>query len=126
MNATTHTLDALYAVGHRLIGQERPRDALSLFRTMLLVDARDERGWLALATCHELLAEPDKALTLYRLASTACEGKAVRCAIARARLHRSLGANDEATDAYEEAARMAEALDDDDAAALVAREAGAA
>lgn len=118
----TQTLDALYAVGHALLERDRARDAIALFRTMLLVDGRDERGWLALATCHERLDEPDKAIALCELAASACEAP-VRCAIARARLHRSLGASDAAREAYEEAARLADTRDDHELAMLVAQEA---
>jgi tetratricopeptide (TPR) repeat protein len=124
MNSIAQTLDALYAVGHKLIGQDRCREAISLFRTMLLVDARDERGWLALATCHERLDEPQKAIALCRLALSACEGKAVRCAVACARIHRALGENDEALDTYADAARLADALGDHEIAGVIAMELG--
>jgi tetratricopeptide (TPR) repeat protein len=126
MNDTTRTVDALYAVGHRLIALDRHRDALSLFRTMLVVAPQDERGWLALGACHEALDETEKALVLYSLADAACDGKALRCTIARARLHRTLGAPDEAAAAYADAARLAEAIDDEEAFALVEQERGAA
>jgi tetratricopeptide (TPR) repeat protein len=115
-------LDALYATGHALLERDRARDALALFHTMLLVDPRDERGWLALATCHEQLDEPEKAIALCELAAGACEAP-VRCAIARARLHRSLGATDAAREAYGEAARLAEAGDDRELTTLIAEEA---
>jgi tetratricopeptide (TPR) repeat protein len=125
MNTTTQTQDALYLVGHRLIGLQRYRDALSVFRTMLLVNPRDERGWLALATCHQELDEPEKAITICHLAEVACENKAVRCTIARARIHRSLGSFEEAAEAYAQASRVADALDDRDAAIVIASEGGA-
>lgn len=124
MNPNAQTLDALYAVGHRLVAQDRARDAISLFRTMLLVDARDERGWLALATCHEKLDEPEKAIALCLLASSACEGKALRCAVARARLLNAIGEQEESRLAYVDAARMAESLADDEMVALIALEGG--
>ncbi|MBX3259409.1 MAG: tetratricopeptide repeat protein [Labilithrix sp.] len=123
MEATARTLEALYAAGHRLAGQDRHRDALSLFHAMLLVDPRDERGWLALASCHQELDEPEKAIALCELASSACEGKALRCAVALARLHKARGADDEAAAAYEGAARVAELLDEPEMAALIAQEA---
>lgn len=124
MNAASQTLEALYSAGHWLVGQDRHREAVSLFRTMLLVDARDERGWLALAACHENLDEPEKAIALCELAVSACEGKAVRCTIARARLvatHRSI---DEAREVYEEAARLAETLGETELGELIAQEGG--
>ena len=119
MNPTTQTLDALYATGHWLMSQDRHRDALSLFRTMLLVDARDERGWLALVACHEELDETEKAIALCRLVGSA------RCTIARARLHRAAGDRYDANEAYDEALRLAEAMNDDDLAALITAEARA-
>lgn len=124
MNSNAQTLDALYAVGHGLMGQDRHHEALSLFRTMLLVDAHDERGWLALATCHEQLDELEKALALCDLAMRACEG-AVRVAIARARLFRALGAADEARQAYAEAAELAAEADTQELASLIQTERGA-
>jgi len=125
MSYTTQTLDALYSTGHWLLAQERHRDALSVFRTMLLVDARDERGWLGLATCHEKLEEMAKAIELCRLAVSACAPNAVRVAIARARMHRALGAHDDARDAYEEALALADAANEDELAAMISQEAPA-
>jgi tetratricopeptide (TPR) repeat protein len=125
MNPSLQTLDALYAAGHWLMQQDRHRDALSLFRTMMLVDARDERGWLGLAICHEKLDELEKAIELCRLAVSACGPHAVRCTIARARLHRAAGDQDEAAEAYEAALRAAEELNDSDLESLVQNEARA-
>ncbi len=122
MDANARTVEALYAVGHRLISDDRPRDAIALFRTMLLVDARDERGWLGLATCHEALDELEKALALCELAASACESPA-RVTLARARLHARLGAHIEAREAYAEAARLAYENGDREIATLVAEEA---
>jgi tetratricopeptide (TPR) repeat protein len=110
MTATGETLEALYSAGHWLIEQERATDAVSLFRTMLLVDPRDERGWLGLGACHEKLDEPEKAIALYRLAASACDAP-VRCTIARARLHEFLGDIGDAAEAYEEAARLSNGHD---------------
>lgn len=122
MNPNAQTLDALYAAGHWLMQQGRHRDALSLFRTMMLVDARDERGWLALAICHETLDEVGKAIALCRLAVSACGPHAVRCTLARARIHRANGDHAEAVEAYEEALRSAEVLDDAELEALIENE----
>jgi tetratricopeptide (TPR) repeat protein len=123
MNTTKQTLDALYATGHWLMQQNRHRDALSLFRTMMLVDGRDERGWLALAICHEELDEIEKAIELCRLAVSACGPRAVRCSIARARFSRAQGDYAQATDAYEEALRLAEASGDAELETLIQSEA---
>jgi tetratricopeptide (TPR) repeat protein len=125
MNTTAQTLDALYATGHWLMQQDRHRDALSLFRTMMLVDARDERGWLALAICHEKLDEIEKAIELCRLAVSACGPHAVRCTIARARLSRASGDHADAVEAYEQALRFAEALNDGELEELIESEARA-
>lgn len=119
MSPTTQTLDSLYATGHWLMSQDRERDALALFRTMLLVDARDERGWLALVACHEKLDEIEKAIALCRIVGSA------KCTIARARLHRAAGDRYDATEAYEEALRLAEAMNDDDLVELITTEARA-
>jgi tetratricopeptide (TPR) repeat protein len=120
MNPVSQTLDALYATGHWLVAQGRHRDALDVFRTMLYVDGADERGWLALATCHAELDEHDKAIALCRLAPQACERGAVRCTIARARFHRCLGDADDARDAFEAAACLADG--DEELEALVSQE----
>lgn len=122
MDANARTIEALYAVGHRLISEDRPRDAIALFRTMLLVDPRDERGWLGLATCHEMQDELEKALALCELATSTCESPA-RITLARARIHLRLGARFEAREAYAEAARLACESGDRELAELVAREA---
>lgn len=120
----SNTLEALYSVGHRLLEHDRPREAISVFRTMLLVEPSDERGWLALGTCHTSLDEPAKALAIFQLAEDACE-VAVRCTIARARLLRSLGAHDEAFEAYEGAAERARLCGDDELETLALTERGA-
>jgi hypothetical protein len=124
VNPALHALDTLYATGHWLVCAGRHRDALSLFRTMLLVDARDERGWLGLALSHEALDEHEKAIVLCKLAANACEGGAIRCTIARARMQRLLGADAEACDAYREAARLADEATDHELASMIAEEGG--
>lgn len=126
MSDTTATMNVLYSVGYRLLDLERHHDAISLFRTMLIVDPGDERGWLALAACHEALDETEKAIAIYRLAESACGGRALRCMIARARVQRRLGAVDEATLTYEHALLLTEAHHDDDARDLIESELGAA
>jgi len=115
------TADALYGAGHWLLEQERHEDAKHVFRTMLVLAASDERGWLALGACHEGTHELEKAAQLYALAALAC-GTALRCGVARARVLRTLGRNDEAADAYEKAADLAADADDGDLAAIVAAE----
>jgi hypothetical protein len=122
MKTTLQAVDTLYATGHWLVSQDRHRDAISVFRTMLLFAARDERGWLGLVTCHDALGENDKALSLSRIAASVCDGGAIRCTIARSRIHRTQGDEDAATDARREAERLAEALGDDDLRGVIASE----
>jgi cytochrome c-type biogenesis protein CcmH/NrfG len=120
--STTETLEALYGVAHWLVMQERHADALSVFRTMLLLEGTDPRGWLGLGACHEALGETEKAVTLYTLASSACGDRAARCSAARARLVR-LGGDDDATrEAYALAREQAIASDDDELAELLGTE----
>jgi hypothetical protein len=88
-------VDALYATGHWLYCQERPTDAATVFRAMLLCKPHDERGWLALAACHELLTQTDLALDLYAVGCKIAE-PAARCHLARARLLRRLERDAEA------------------------------
>ena len=124
MDSALHALDALYATGHWLVGAGRHRDAISLFRTMLLVDGRDERGWLGLALCHEALDEHEKAISLCKLAKAACAGGAIRCTIARARMYRALNADGDAIDAYREAARLAEDANEPELSSIIRQEGG--
>lgn len=112
MSPEANAVDALYGVGHWLVAQERHRDALTVFRTMLVLDGADARAWLGLGACHEALGENDKALGLYLLASTACGARAARCTTARARLLWRSGEADEAREAYEVARRQAETSQD--------------
>ena len=97
--------DALYAAGHYMLGRDRIDDAAVLFRTMLLADAQDERGWLALGTCHERLEQDAMAEELYSAGAQIARTR-IRCLLAVARLFRRLGDDreDEAIDAASELA----------------------
>ena len=106
------TAETLYGVGHWLLEQRRYDDAKHVFRTMLAVAGADERGWLALGACHEGTQELETAAHLYALAPAAC-GVAARCLIALARVLRRLERDDDAEEAYEQAARRAEDTDDE-------------
>lgn len=112
--STGQAREALYRAGHALVTQERLTDALAVFRTMLLLDAADPRGWLGLGASHEARGEVEKALALYELASSTCGNGAARCTVARARLLRRLGDGAAAQEAYALALEQAEAIDDDE------------
>jgi hypothetical protein len=94
------TCNALYAAGFYLLERDRVDDAAVLFRTMLLADAGDERGWLALGTCHERLEQDAMAEELYSAGAQIARSR-VRCLIAVSRLFTKLGDDraDEALDA---------------------------
>lgn len=82
--------NALYAAGHHLLRRDRIDDAAVLFRTMLLADAEDERGWLALGACHEQLEQHAMAEQLYSAGAQLARTK-VRCLVAVALLFTKLG-----------------------------------
>jgi hypothetical protein len=114
MSALTDRSDAcnaLYAAGHHLLERERIEDAASLFRTMLLADAEDERGWLALGTCHEMLSQDEMAEQLYS-AGAQIARKKVRLLVAITRLFERIG-DDRADDTLQAAIDRA-ALDDEE------------
>ena len=119
--ASAAAVEALYATGHWLYSQQRYAHAVTVFRAMIHIAPHDERGWLALGACHEVQDQTDIALELYAAASTVASA-APRCVLARARLLRIRGRNDEAIGAIDEADRLAEDLRDADLKALVAAE----
>ncbi len=100
-------IEALYALGYGLHAQERFADAAAVFRIMLQVAPTDERSWLALGECHELLGHSEVALELYGAGSTVVDG-AIRCELARYRLFAALGRDTEAEEALEAATEIAE------------------
>lgn len=107
---TTHidchqACNALYAAGHHLLERDRIDDAAVLFRTMLLADAEDERGWLALGACHERLEQDAMAEQLYSAGAQLARSR-VRCLIAVTRLLRRLR-DDRALDALDAATELA-------------------
>lgn len=114
-------LEALYATGHWLYSQDRLTHAQNVFRAMVHLAPRDERGWLALGACHEAIDQHDIALELYAAAVSVAQ-TAPRCEIARARILRRRGLTREAQFALEEAGRIAEELRDDELRRLVAAE----
>jgi Flp pilus assembly protein TadD len=119
--ASPGAIEALYATGHWLYSQQRYAHAVTVFRAMIHIAPNDERGWLALGACHEVEDQADIALELY-VAASAVAVAAPRCELARARILRSRGRDDEARGAINAASRLAEELRDDDLRALVAEE----
>lgn len=97
--------NALYAAGHHMLERDRVDDAAILFRTMLLADAEDERGWLALGTCHERLEQDAMAEELYSAGAQIARSR-VRCLVAVARLFRRVG-DDRAGEALDAAIDLA-------------------
>ena len=95
----------LYSAGHYLLERERIEDAAVLFRTMLLADAEDERGWLALGSCHERLEQDAMAEELYSAGVQIARSK-VRCLVAVSRLFTRLG-DDRAEQALDTAVELA-------------------
>lgn len=120
--ASHQALEALYATGHWLLVHARYRDAASVFRAMVQCAPDDERGYLALGACHEAIHQASIALEIYDVAAKAGM-VAPRCHIARARLLRTLGRDDEAEAALD-AARLS-ASSDEDLCDLIADERGA-
>ena len=116
-------IEAIYAAGHHLLSEERPRDAAKVFRLMLKVAPHDERGWLGLGQCHEDAMQPHVACELYGAGSvvTANVGAAsVRCLLARARVLKSLGRDPD--DALQAADDAAYERDDEELITLVSNE----
>lgn len=92
--ARSRAIEAVYATAHWLLARERTRDAAKVFRFMLQMAPRDERGWLGLGECHERIEQPRIAAELYGAGSViaARPGRvSVRCLLARARTMAQLG-----------------------------------
>ncbi len=117
----SRAIESLYAAGHWLYGQGRIDDAVTVFRAVIRIAPGDERGWLALGACHEAQDRHDVALELYDEARRVAKA-APRCDLARSRIFRALGMGEDANEAFAEAARIAEELDDEDLRILVASE----
>jgi tetratricopeptide (TPR) repeat protein len=117
---TKTALDALHAAGAWLLEQGRPRDAMDVFRAILLSAPDDDRGWLGLGAAHEAVAEVHVAIRLYELCVHAAQRG--RCDIARARALRSLGRHHEAERALDDAERFLDRNDDEGVRALLVHE----
>jgi Flp pilus assembly protein TadD len=114
-------VEALYATGHWLLSVERLSEAKDVFRTMLVIAPRDERGWLGLGHAHEGLADVVSAAKLYALASATLP-TSVRCRVAYGRIMKSAGHLDAADDALCSALDLADG--DDELCRLVEHERG--
>ncbi len=114
-------VEAIYAAGHLLHARERWADAAAVFRLMLRASPGDERGWLALGDCHHKAGQPLIALELYG-AGTVAAAPAARCRLARVRLLRELGREDEADAWWDELLGIAEQSGDDTTRSLVEAE----
>ena len=114
-------VEAIYAAGHLLHARERWADAAAVFRLLLSASAIDERGWRALGDCHP---KAGRALTavLRDGAGTVAAGPAAGCRLARVRLLRELGRDDEADAWWDELLEIAEQSDDETTRGLVAAE----
>lgn len=119
---SSQTIEALYATGHWLFAQNRHAEASEVFRVMAMSKPDDERAWLALGTCHERIGQPRLAVELYGVAASVA-APAIRCAIARGRVLRSLDEDDAARRAFETAYEEAIACGDEDLAGLALQEA---
>lgn len=104
-------IDALYSLGHHLLEGDRTSDAADVFRVLLLLSPEDERGWLALAECHDRANQQCIALELYSAGSVVAAPSA-RCQLGRARVLRALGRDCEADQAAQLAVGLAERADD--------------
>jgi len=114
-------VDILYTTGFELHAQERYRDAAQVFQIMLQAAPTDERGWMALADCHEKLGQRYIALELFSAGTIAAE-PAPRCMLSRFRILYDLNRSQEADEAYDAALELAAAADDDDLTNLIQNE----
>ena len=116
-------IEALYATGHWLLGQERFKDAAEVFRAMATATPADERAWLGLGQAHTGAKQFIIAKEMYLTGVTLARGG--RCAIALARILREFGHDGAAADAIDFAEVVAQESDDAGLAALVSYERGA-
>jgi tetratricopeptide (TPR) repeat protein len=114
-------VEMLYTTGFQLHTQERYRDAAQVFQVVLQAQPNDERGWLALADCHEKLGQRSIALELCSAGTVAAE-PSPRCMLSRFRLLYDLDRSQEADQAYEAALELAATEGDDDLAKLILNE----
>jgi Flp pilus assembly protein TadD len=120
-SAPDAVVEAVYATGHWLFERSRYADAATVFRVMARVAPTDERGWLALAHCHQAVEQDVIALEMLGTARVVA-APAPRCELARSRALRALGRADEADEALESAAEAAERSGNDEIADAVRTE----
>jgi tetratricopeptide (TPR) repeat protein len=118
---SSQAVEVLYALGHWLLTEQRHKDAADTFRVMTLTKPDDERGWLALGTCHEAIGQKLIASELYKIGTTIA-APAIRCTIARGRVLRDLEQIDLAMEAFEEAHDLALSIGDDELARMATYE----
>jgi Flp pilus assembly protein TadD len=87
----TRAIEAIYAIGHALLEQERATEAAKVFRVMLRLVPTDERSWLGLAACHEELDELEIAGELYGAGWAIAQPPSTACLAALSRLVRLAG-----------------------------------
>jgi hypothetical protein len=114
-------VEAIYATGHWLLGQDRLPEAAMVFRTMIHAEPRDERGWLGLGQCHERADQPRIAAEILGAGSVVATSP-VRLLLARARVLWTSGYGLEGDGALACAERAAEALGDEELLELVSSE----
>jgi cytochrome c-type biogenesis protein CcmH/NrfG len=111
-------LDTLYAAGHYFLQKNRVQDALIFFRMMLVTGPEDERGFLAMGHCHELLGSQDLAMEIYGT-GVQIATKKVRTFCACARIVERSGNSEKADQILAEALGW---VSDDDEAELIQNE----
>jgi thioredoxin-like negative regulator of GroEL len=119
------TIEAVYATAHWLLARERVADAAKVFRALLQIAPRDERGWLGLGDCHERIQQVRIAAELYGAGSVIAGGErsvSVRCLLARARTMAKLGRTADIEWILDTAERAAAEQADEHLIDLVARE----
>lgn len=87
----SRAIEAIYAIGHALLEQQRALEAVSVFRVMLRLVPTDERAWLGLASCHEEMDDLSIAAELYGAGYATAEPPSASCLVALARLTRITG-----------------------------------
>jgi hypothetical protein len=121
----SNVVEAIYAAAHWLLSRERPADAAKVFRVLLNLAPRDERGWLGLGECHELVDQLLIASELYGAGSVIAGGPrsvSVRCLLARARVLSKLGRGEDVAWVLEAAENAAVVQGDDELVSLVTAE----
>lgn len=121
-STVAEAIEALYATGHWLLGQERFKDAAEVFRAMGTAQPDDERGWLGLGQAHEGAGHRVIAKEMYVTGITLARG--ARCAIALSRLLREFGHEQSAAEVIDFAESVATERDDEALNELIAFERG--